>query len=44
VIGWGRVGDKLMMIVPDAITIARAGANTGLLWAGWTALNRWRRW
>jgi hypothetical protein len=33
-----------MMIVPDAITLARAGAITGLLWAGWTALSRWRRW
>ena len=35
---------KLMMIVPDAITLARAGAITGLLWVSWTALSRWRRW
>jgi hypothetical protein len=29
-----------MMIVPDAITRARAGGITGLLWAGWRALSR----
>jgi hypothetical protein len=33
-----------MTIVPNAITLARAGAITGLLWAGWTAFNKWRRW
>jgi len=38
------VENERMMIVPDAITLARAGAITGLLWAGWTALSRWRRW
>jgi hypothetical protein len=38
------VGDKLMMNEPDEITIARDGAITGLLWASWTAVRRWRRW
>jgi hypothetical protein len=30
--------------LPTALTLARSRAITGLLWAGWTALNRWRRW
>jgi hypothetical protein len=33
-----------MMIVPDAITLARAGAITWLLLVSWMALSRWRRW
>jgi hypothetical protein len=32
------------MHLPTALTLARSGAVTGLLWTGWTALNRWRRW
>ena len=32
------------MIFPDAITFARAGAITGLLWASWRAFKSWRRW
>jgi hypothetical protein len=32
------------VILPDAITLARSGAITGLLWASWTAFRRWRRW
>jgi hypothetical protein len=30
--------------LPAALTLARSAAITGLLWAGWTAFNRWRRW
>jgi hypothetical protein len=34
----------MMLPIPSTLTLARSAAITGLLWAGWTALNRWRRW
>ena len=33
-----------MTIMPDAITLARAGAITSLIWACWRALDKWKRW
>jgi pimeloyl-ACP methyl ester carboxylesterase len=32
------------VMLPDVLTLARWGAITGLLRAGWRALSRWRRW
>jgi hypothetical protein len=29
--------------LPTALTLARSAATTGLLWAGWTAFQRWKR-